>query len=34
VLTDYLDDVVSAPVTLPATQKMVLIQGLEIGFLT
>ena len=32
VLVDYLDDAVSAEVMLPATQKMVVIQGLELGF--
>jgi hypothetical protein len=31
VLTDYLDDDVSADVTLPATQKIIVVQGLEIG---
>ncbi len=34
VLPDYLDESVSAQVTLPATQKMVVIQGLEVGFMT
>src|SRR6266516_2707750 len=32
VLVDYLDDAVSAEVMLPAIQKMVVIQGLELGF--
>jgi hypothetical protein len=33
-LPDYLEDDVAVDVWLPASQKMVLIQGMEIDFLT